>query len=190
MLRLEEDGLFSAEIDGVLAKGLIRGVATADDVAKVVNLGGSFLAAKVFLPEAVEVARAKGVRLVALEDLIRPMAELIVGLLASRRADILIRLMEALVPPEIVKYYSYYEHEFAFSDSVPSSVGFTVELKLTRRALSLLEDFSELFNALATKLGEIPNADVEYSVQKSEGNYVIRLKILADIDKKSYPRRS
>lgn len=177
VLRVEESGLFSAEIDGVLAKGLIRDIATADDVDKVVNLGGSFLAAKVFLLEAVEVARAKGVRLAALEDLIRPMAELIVSLLASRRADLLARLMEALVPPEITKYYSYHEHESVFRDSVLSSVGFTVELKLTRRAVSLLEDFSELFNALATKLGEIPNAEVEYSIQKSESNYVMRLNL-------------
>ena len=87
LLELNEDGSFMLKVEGNVLRGHIRAVATGDDVVKASYSNQSFVAAKVFLPEAVEEAKRRNVRLINIEDVAKPLAALMISLLSYRRAD-------------------------------------------------------------------------------------------------------
>ena len=159
--------------DGSALKGRIRSVATADDVITASNLGQSFVAAKVFLQEAIDEARKRGVRLINIEDIAEPLVNLMVGILASRRADLLIRAFDMLLPPEVARDYSYHEYVGVFTNR-PENATFRTKITIPGKvAAKIFEDLSELLNELASKMSELKNVDVEFTVSKDSENRVI-----------------
>lgn len=174
LLEIGEDGVFVIRMeDGSVLRGRIRSVATADDVITASNLGQSFVAAKVFLQEAVDEARRRGVKLINIEDIAESLVNLMVGILASRRADLLIRAFDALLPPEVVRDYSYYEYASIFTGK-PEDATFHVRIRIPGRAAAkVFEDLSELLNELASKMSRLKDVNVEFKVSKDGRDRVI-----------------
>ena len=174
LLELSEDGVFILRMEGgAELRGRIMAVATADDVIKASNLGQSFVAARIFLPEAVEEAKRRNVKLVNIEDVAEPLASLMINLLASRRADLLIRVFNLLIPPQLAKSYSYSEYRDVMIGEV-EDVSFRVRIEIPGKfAANVFEDLSELLNELVSKMGRIEGVDVEFTIKKEGSDRVI-----------------
>jgi len=155
VLRLLEDGSFLLAAEGGEAKLRIRSVATGDDVLKAKAEGAKALAAKLFLPEAVEAAAKEGIELVNIQDIADPLALVIRELLKGRRPDLLTRLFQELLPDAAVRSYSYMEYAGVFDKGVPSSASFSVEVVFTGDAAKYFEDVLELFSAIASKTSDL-----------------------------------
>ena len=171
LLELNEDGSFMLRMEGSELRGHIRAVATGEDVVKASYTNQSFVAAKVFLPEAVEEAKKRNVRLINIEDIAEPLAALMISLLSYRRADLLIRIFNAILPPQVARYYSYSEYKDMFADRVYSA-SFTMSIEIPSKVAPLLfEDLNELLAELSAKMSKLKGVDVEFTVKKSGGNY-------------------
>ncbi|RFA93499.1 hypothetical protein CGL51_12715 [Pyrobaculum aerophilum] len=154
MMRLLEDGSFLYLKGDVEVKLRIRSVATGDDVIKARAAGVSALAAKLFLPEAVEAAKREGVELINLEDVAEPLARVLGDLLRQRRADLLVRFFQELLPSEVTRSYSYYEYSSILTGGAVSSVSFKVEIEF-KKSLELFEDVLEFISALAARASDL-----------------------------------
>ena len=149
LMRLLEDGSFLYVKGDAAVKLRIRSVATGDDVLRAKASGASALAAELFLPEAVEVARREGVELIDLEDVAEPLAEVVGALLRERRPDLLVRIFQELLPRDVARHYSYLEHvDFMTKDVAATS--FKVELEF-QKCFEFFEDILEFMSALAAK---------------------------------------
>jgi len=155
VLRLLEDGSFLLAAEGGKAKLRIRSVATGDDVLKAKAAGAEVLAAKLFLPEAAEVAAKEGVKLINIQDIADPLALVIKELLRARRPELLTRLFQVLLPDAAVRSYSYTEYAGVFDRGIPSSVSFIVKAVFAGDAAKYFEDVLELFSAIATKTSDL-----------------------------------
>ncbi len=153
MLRLLEDGTFLVVKGGEGVRLRIRSVATGDDVLKARASGAKAIAAKVFLPEAVEVAGREGVELVNVEDVVGPLASVLKELLRERRPDLLVRFFQEILPEAVARSYSY--REYTDYTGATSAVEFSVDAKFIRGALGLFDDVFSLLSAIASKASEL-----------------------------------
>ncbi|WP_291764505.1 hypothetical protein [Caldivirga sp. UBA161] len=171
LLELNEDGSFMLKIEGSELRGHIKAVATGEDVVKASYSNQSFVAAKVFLPEAVEEAKKRNVKLINIEDVAEPLAALMISLLSYRRADLLIRVFNAILPPQVARHYSYNEYKDLLTSKV-NEASFTTSIEMPSKVASLLfEDLNELLAELSAKMSRLKGVDVEFTVKKSGGSY-------------------
>ena len=181
LMGLQEDGTFVVEMGGSEERGIVRLVAVGDDVVRASLKGLSFVAAKVFLQEAVDEARKRGLKLVDLEALTASLAKVLVDLAFQRRADLLIKVLDQLLPPKIPRSYSYYEYTF-MGRVVSVDAGLRADLSAAEPdAVGSLLDF---FTELASRVAEIAGAGVEYAVEKNSDRYVLRFSFKVEMPKK------
>lgn len=175
MLLLLDDGSFELEAEEAKLKGLIRAVATADDVAKASSLGYSSVVAEVFLPEAVEEAKRRNVKLINIEDLAGPMIEFVIKALAARRPDQLVRLFDSLAPPNVLRSYDYWEHP-SYKGTLFANT-FSVKFAIPNTATKLIEGLTELMAFLSSKLSASKiEASFQTENKPSENMFTIILK--------------
>ena len=172
LVGLQEDGTFVAEVGGRAERGIVRLVAVGDDVvrARASLKGLSFVAAKVFLQETVEESRKRGVKLVDLEALTAQLAKVLVDLALQRRADLVVKVLDQLLPPRIPRSYTYCE--FSYMGRIASvSAGLKTDLSAAEpdTVTSLLDLFTEL-TSWAAEVG----AGVEYTVEKDADRYTLK----------------
>jgi hypothetical protein len=150
LVGLQEDGTFVAEVGGRAERGIVRLIAVGGYVVRASLKGLSFVAAKVFLQEAVEEARRRGLKLVDLEALTAQLAKVLVDLALQRRADLVVKVLDQLLPPGIPRSYTYYE--FSYMGRVASvSAGLKADLSAAEpdTVTSLLDLFTELTSRAA-----------------------------------------
>lgn len=175
-LQMREDGVFELEYEDGLLAGRIVAVATADDVVKASALGQLFVAADVFLPEAVEEAKKRGVRLIHLDDLVRPAARLLAKFLIDRRADLLVKFFESVLPKSVGRSFSYGEYT-PDDKGVPYEVKFDVKVVVPIRQSQVVEPLHQLMSKLSAALGNEDNILAGFSYSKSEYYHYIDLTI-------------
>ncbi|MGC9136739.1 hypothetical protein [Caldivirga sp.] len=181
LLELNEDGSFVLRTEGSELRGHIRAVATGEDVVKASYSNQSFIAAKVFLPEAAEEAKKRGVRLINIEDITEPLAVLMISMLSHRRADLLIRVFDAILPPQVARYYSYGEYKDMFTDKVHTA-SFTMSIEIPSKIAPLLfEDLNELLAELSAKMSKLKGVDVEFTVKKSSGSFNLSYRFSTEV---------
>jgi len=181
LMGLQEDGTFVVEMGGSEERGIVRLVAVGDDVVRASLKGLSFVAAKVFLQEAVDEARKKGLKLVDLEALTASLAKVLVDLAFQRRADLLIKVLDQLLLPKIPRSYSYYEYTF-MGRIVSVDAGFRADLSAAEP--DAVGSLLDLFTELASRVAEIAGAGVEYAVEKNSDRYVLRFSFKVEMPKK------
>ncbi|AFA40736.1 hypothetical protein Pogu_2709 [Pyrobaculum oguniense TE7] len=175
LMRLMEDGSFLYVTSGAEVKLRIRSVATGDDVVKAKASGASALAANVFLPEAVEVAKREGIELISIEDVADPLIGVIGALLKERRLDLLVRIFQELLPGDVARSYSYYELANFMGRGI-SSVSFRVKVEFRRS--DFFEDILELLSALAAKASSSGlSTHLNSAVDPKRGERTIELEI-------------
>ncbi|ABW02011.1 hypothetical protein [Caldivirga maquilingensis] len=171
LLELNEDGSFMLRIEGSELRGHIRAVATGEDVVKASYVNQSFVAAKLFLPEAVEEAKKRNVRLISIEDITEPLAVLMISMLSHRRADLLIRIFNAILPPQVARHYYYSEYKDILTGKV-SKASFTMSIEIPSKIAPLLfEDLNELLAELSAKMSRLKDVNIEFTVKKSSEDY-------------------
>lgn len=181
LMEVQEDGTLVAEVEGSAERGVVRLIAIGDDIVRASLRGLTFVAAKVFLQEAVEEARKRGLKLVNLEDLTVSLARILVDTALQRRADLLVKVLDQLLPPRIPRNYSYYE--FSYAGRITSvHMGFQADLSAAEpdTARSLLDLFTELASQIAERLG----TGVEYTVEKDSSRYTLKFSFKVEM-----PRR-
>jgi hypothetical protein len=170
LVGLQEDGTFVAEVGGRAERGVVRLIAVGDDVVRASLKGLSFVAAKVFLQEAVEEARKRGLKLVDLEALTAQLAKVLVDLALQRRADLVVKVLDQLLPPRIPRSYTYYE--FSYMGKV-TSVSAGLKADLSAAEPDTVTSLLDLFTELTSRAAEV-GAGVEYTVEKDADRYTLK----------------
>jgi hypothetical protein len=166
LVGLQEDGTFVAEVGGRAERGIVRLIAVGDDVVRASLKGLSFVAAKVFLREAVEegieACRLGGADGAAGEGAGRP------GSPALGRPS---GQGPGPAPPARIPR-SYTRYELSYMGRVTSvSAGLKADLSAAEpvTVTSLLDLFTEL-TSRAAEVG----AGVEYTVEKDADRYTLK----------------
>jgi hypothetical protein len=170
LVGLQEDGTFVAEVGGRAERGIVRLIAVGDDVVRASLKGLSFVAAKVFLQEAVEEARKRGLELVDLEALTAQLAKVLVDLALQRRADLVVKVLDQLLPPRIPRSYAYYE--FSYMGRI-ASVSAGLKADLSAAEPDTVTSLLDLFTELTSRAAEV-GAGVEYTVEKDADRYTLK----------------
>jgi hypothetical protein len=170
LVGLQEDGTFVAEVGGRAERGVVRLIAVGDDVVRASLKGLSFVAAKVFLQEAVEEARKRGLKLVDLEALTAQLAKVLVDLALQRRADLVVKVLDQLLPPRIPRSYTYYE--FSYMGKI-TSVSAGLKADLSAAEPDTVTSLLDLFTELTSRAAEV-GAGVEYTVEKDADRYTLK----------------
>ncbi|ABL89099.1 conserved hypothetical protein [Pyrobaculum islandicum DSM 4184] len=180
LLEVGEDGVYAYRVGGDVLRGRVVAVATADDIIKASNLGYTFVAAKVFLPEAVEEAGKRGIRLVSIEEIAEPLSVLLVNLLANRRGDMLIRLFDQLIPSFMTRTYYYYEYmDYNRGDVYATS--FKATVKVHERFYSeVFGDLVELLSELSMRMGKTRGVQVEFATRREANSHVVSLEFTVE----------
>jgi hypothetical protein len=157
--------------------GIITAVAIGDDVERVATMGRAFVAAKVFLPEA---AGRCGVELINIEDVITSLINLMTGLMENRRVDMLIKIMETLLPHGLPRSYSYWD----VVDERGRVGSNHLEVKVTvpnRPQQAILDGLSVIFNSMAMEFNKYGNTEARYTIGKEYRGYTVSLDISHDL---------
>ena len=170
LVGLQEDGTFVAEVGGRAERGIVRLIAVGDDVVRASLKGLSFVAAKVFLQEAAEEARKRGLELVDLEALTAQLAKVLVDLALQRRADLVVKVLDQLLPPRIPRSYTYYE--FSYMGRI-ASVSAGLKADLSAAEPDTVTSLLDLFTELTSRAAEV-GAGVEYTVEKDADRYTLK----------------
>jgi len=105
-----------------------------------------------------------------LEALTAQLAKVPVDLALQRRADLVVKVLDQLLPPRIPRSYTYYE--FSYMGRIASvSAGLKADLPAAEpdTVTSLLDLFTELISR-AAEVG----AGVEYTVEKDADRYTLK----------------
>ena len=180
LMGLQEDGTFVAEIGGSPERGIVRLVAIGDDIVRASLKGLSFVAAKVFLQEAVDEARKRGLKLVDLEALTTSLAKVLTDLALQRRADLIVKVLDQLLPLKIPRSYSYYEYSFM---GMITSVHAGFQADLSASEPDTVRSLLDLFTELASRIAEI-GAGVEYTLGKDSDQYILKFSFKVRVPEK------
>jgi len=107
-------------------------------------------------------------KLVDLEALTAQLAKVPVDLALQRRADLVVKVLDQLLPPRIPRSYTHYE--FSYISRI-ASAGLKADLSAAEpdTVTSLLDLFTEL-TSWAAEVG----AGVEYTVEKDADRYTLK----------------
>ncbi|MEZ0319104.1 MAG: hypothetical protein ABWK05_03800 [Pyrobaculum sp.] len=166
--------MFELEPEGRRLAGRVVAVATADDVAKASALGEPFVAADVFLPEAVEEAKKRGVRLIHLDDVARPAARLLAKFLIDRRPDLLVTFFETALPATVGRSFSYNEHT-PDDRGVPYEVNFRIVATVPSKQSEVAEPLHHFKSKLSAALSSVERIFTSFSHSKTEYYHSIGL---------------
>lgn len=166
LVGLQEDGTFVAEAGGRAERGIVRLIAVGGYVVRASLKGLSFVAAKVFLHEAVE----EGLKLVDLEALTAQLAKVPVDLALQRRGDLVVKVLDQLLPPRIPRSYTYYE--FSYMGRI-ASVSAGLKADLSAAEPDTVTSLLDLFTELTSRAAEV-GAGVEYTVEKDADRYTLK----------------
>ncbi|GGP20154.1 hypothetical protein GCM10007981_07080 [Thermocladium modestius] len=85
----------------------------------------------------------------------------------------MVRIFNSILLLQVARSYSYYEHKDMFSKRI-TEASFTVRIEIPSNVVSsFFEDLSELLAELSSKMRNLKGIDVEFTVKKSDGNYII-----------------
>jgi hypothetical protein len=112
----------------------------------------------------------RGLKLVDLEALTAQLAKVPVDLALQRRADLVVKVLDQLLPPRIPRSYTHYE--FSYMGRI-ASVSAGLKADLSAAEPGTVTSLLDLFTELTSRAAEV-GAGLEYTVEKDADRYTLK----------------